>query len=255
MKKKVAFISLTSCEGCQFAILDLGEKFLELSQRADIIDMRLIREEQKITSQFDIIFIEGNPTLADHFKILRKARLKAKKLIVLGNCAHLGGVWEIKNYHDKDKIAASIYKNHQEIANQRIQAISELVKIDGFIPGCPIDGDEFLQVAFNLLENQETMIPERPVCYECQLNEFDCLLQKNQPCFGPITRGGCNAVCLNSNQPCWACHGLLKNIRQETIANLLSKLKEKHSDQEIKLLAEIFGLRDNIEAVIANQHQ
>lgn len=247
MKKKIAFISLTACEGCQFAVLDLGEKFLELSQRADIVDMRLIREAPKITNQFDIIFIEGNPTIPGHFKTLRKARLKTKKLIVLGNCAHLGGVWEIKNYRDKDKIAASIYKNYQEIANQRIQAISELVKIDGFIPGCPIDGSEFLQIIYNLLENQETMIPERPVCYDCQLNEFNCLLQKNQLCFGPVTRGGCNAVCLNSSQPCWACRGLLKNIRQETITNLLSKLREKHSDQEIKSLAEIFGLRDSIE--------
>lgn len=254
MKKHIGFISLTACEGCQFAILDLGEKFLELAKRIDVVDMRLIREAPKIIKEFEILFVEGNPTLDIHFKTLRKARFKTKKLIVLGNCAHLGGVWEIKNYHNKNKIVKSIYKNYKRITNKDIKSVPELVKIDGFIPGCPIDGNEFLQVTYNLLENQETMIPERPVCYECQLQEFECLLQKGQPCFGPITLGGCNAICLNSSQPCWACRGLLRNVSQDTVKSLLKEMKKNYKDEEIKMLMEVFGVRDSIEALSTNPH-
>ncbi|KKP81110.1 MAG: hypothetical protein UR82_C0072G0007, partial [Candidatus Moranbacteria bacterium GW2011_GWF1_35_5] len=37
-KPKIAIVALTSCEGCQFALLDLGEKFLELVEKVEMID-------------------------------------------------------------------------------------------------------------------------------------------------------------------------------------------------------------------------
>lgn len=250
---KLGFISLTACEGCQFAILDLGERFLELAKRASIADMRLIREEPEITLEFDIIFVEGNPTLKQQYRLLRQARMKAKKLIVLGNCAHLGGVWEIKNYHDKKEIIKHVYKNYKKIENNDITCVPLVVPVDGFIPGCPITGEEFLQIVYNLLEDQKTLIPERPVCYECQLRENECLLQKCLPCLGPVTLGGCQSVCLNSGQPCWGCRGLLKNIDRATIKSLLSKIGQCHNEKEVKMMMEVFGVRDDIEALLANQ--
>jgi len=35
-KFKVAIISLTSCDGCQVALLDLGQRFLELFKKIDL---------------------------------------------------------------------------------------------------------------------------------------------------------------------------------------------------------------------------
>ena len=44
-KPKVAIVSLTSCEGCQFALLDLGERFLDFVGKIEMVDFRLLEDE------------------------------------------------------------------------------------------------------------------------------------------------------------------------------------------------------------------
>ena len=44
-KPKVAFFSLTSCEGCQFVLMDLGERFFDFLRKIELIDFSLIEEE------------------------------------------------------------------------------------------------------------------------------------------------------------------------------------------------------------------
>ena len=43
-RPKIAIVSLTSCEGCQFAILDLGKEFIKLSDQVDLGEFRLVEE-------------------------------------------------------------------------------------------------------------------------------------------------------------------------------------------------------------------
>jgi len=45
-KQKIAIVSLTSCEGCQFALLDLGQKFLDLMNEVEMVDFRLLEDEE-----------------------------------------------------------------------------------------------------------------------------------------------------------------------------------------------------------------
>jgi coenzyme F420-reducing hydrogenase gamma subunit len=82
-----------------------------------------------------------------------------------------------------------------------------------------------------------------PVCYECQIHGNECLLQKGEVCLGPITRAGCEAVCLKSKQGCWGCRGLIEDA--ET-TNLLKKLREKFNDKEIIKHLEVFGIKEQI---------
>jgi coenzyme F420-reducing hydrogenase gamma subunit len=242
-KPKLAFISLTSCEGCQFAILDLGKRLLKLFQEIEMEEFRLIKEGEN-RSFYDIAFIEGNPVTRANFKLLQQVRKRAKILIVLGNCAADGGVWQIKNYHDKNKIIRYVYKNTEKIANPNIGEVSRLVRVDYTVPGCPITGGEFLRLTYELLAGKMPRIEEEPVCYECQTRGFACLLQKGEICLGPITLGGCHAVCLENKQSCWGCRGLVKGAN---IKSLLRELKLKHSTKEINLVLEIFGFRDSVE--------
>lgn len=244
-KPKVAIISLTSCEGCQFAILDLGQKFLELTKKIEIVRFRLLADEV-FSGYYDIAFVEGNPTTEEQFKTLKKIRQNSRFLVVLGNCAAMGGIQEIKNYGDKDKTIKQVYKYYQTLINQEIIEVSKAVDVDFTIPGCPINGEEFLQCIYDLLAGKKPRIPERPVCYECQINQYPCLLQQGKICFGPWTKGGCGAICLKSGQPCWGCRGLLKDV---DIEKMFRKLKEitGQKDDEIKKIAEVFGLRDDLE--------
>src|SRR3989338_8657736 len=109
-RPKIAIVSLTSCEGCQFAILDLGKEFIKLSDQVDLGEFRLVEEmpEDK-NAVYDIAFVEGSPVTLDNKRYLKQIRRQAKKLVVLGNCAALGGVPEIKNYQGPIKAFFSVY--------------------------------------------------------------------------------------------------------------------------------------------------
>ncbi|MFA6422418.1 MAG: hypothetical protein WCV92_03405 [Candidatus Buchananbacteria bacterium] len=248
-KPKVAIISLTSCEGCQFVMLDQGQRFLELSKKIDIGDFRLIKEDPK-DENYDICFVEGNPITNDNIKLLKEMRKKSKLLVVLGNCAALGGVWELKNYQAKKKTIRSVYKNIMKVANPEIKEVDNFVKVDLTIPGCPIDGDEFMEVVYQLLAGKIPRLAQNPVCYECQLNGSECLLQKGEICLGPITLAGCKAVCLKSKQACWGCRGLFEGAQVE---NLMTLLKKNFNKDEIYRVMEVFGLKDDVMDKLQNK--
>jgi len=69
-KPKVAIVSLTSCEGCQFALLDLGQKFLDFSESVDMVEFRLIEDEEDDGQKLDLVLIEGNPITKANEKTL-----------------------------------------------------------------------------------------------------------------------------------------------------------------------------------------
>ena len=56
-KPVIAILSLTCCEGCQVAIFDLGERFLEFLTKVNIGDIGLI-EELPDVYKYDIAVVE-----------------------------------------------------------------------------------------------------------------------------------------------------------------------------------------------------
>src|SRR5512135_2213861 len=91
-KPKIAIVSLTSCEGCQFALLDLGQRFLDFAGKVEMMDFRLIEDEEDLGLKLDIGIVEGNPVTKENVKTLLALRKRSKLLVVLGNCAAMGGV-------------------------------------------------------------------------------------------------------------------------------------------------------------------
>ncbi len=249
-KPSVAIFGLTSCEGCQFSILDLHEKFLGLTKYIDLDEFRLI-EDEKERSHYDIAFVEGNPVTTENLHILKRIRRISDIVVVLGNCADLGGVWEIKNYHDYKKIGCYVYGGQcKTIENRKIIEVPKAIKADYVIPGCPINAQNFLDLVYNLLNKKPWALKDNPVCWECQINKNPCLLQQGKICLGPIAKAGCNAVCLNSHQECWACRGIISQSAQKT-KNLIKILKSHGwSKADVLEKMEFFGARDRIEAAL-----
>lgn len=257
-KLKIAIVSLTSCEGCEVAVLDLGEKLLEVLKNVELIKFKYMMDaEVERLEGCDIAFIEGSPTTARDIKLAQEVRRKAKKVIALGLCAHLGGVQKIKDYRDKGEVYKYVYGKLGNGENNDGGGIDKYIKVDGVIPGCPIDKEEFLRAVLELLAGREFHIEENPVCYECLNNGYECLLQKGEICLGPLVYAGCDAICLKSKQPCWGCRGFLPEVLNspqslggdcggETnckLANFRAKLKEIASDSEVEEVEEVFGLK------------
>ena len=250
-KPKIAIISLTSCEGCQFALFDQGNKFFDLLKRVDVDEFRLIEDEKMQEDCYDICFIEGNPVTKENVKLLKKMRKISKLLIVLGNCAALGGVWELKNYASKTKAIKRVYKK-LKVENPDIKEVDNFVKVDFTLPGCPVTAPEVLWAIEVLLDGRHPMIAQSPVCYECQINGYECLLQKGEVCLGPITLAGCEAVCLKSKQACWGCRGLFDGAKVE---NFMNYLKSKFPPTQINRAMEVFGARDTIMKELSRQQE
>lgn len=248
-KPKVAIVSLTSCEGCQFALLDLGERFLDFAQKVEMVDFRLIEDADDPGGKLDLVLVEGNPVTKANIKTLKEARKRAKLLVALGNCAAMGGVPEIKNYQEGKNTIKHVYKYIQGISNPEICEIDNFVKVDFAFPGCPINGEEFLKYVPELLAGNVPSIPDSPVCVECKKAGNRCLLLDGKPCFGPMILGGCGAVCPSSRMGCQGCRGLRPD---GNIKAMRAVLKKMMTDEEFENTTEIYGLRDDIEDKIRN---
>jgi coenzyme F420-reducing hydrogenase gamma subunit len=243
-KPRVAIISLTSCEGCQFVLLDLGTRFLEFTEKVELVDFRLVEDQEDDGGMLDLVLIEGNPVTKENEKTLLEARKRAKMLVALGNCAAMGGIPEMKNYHEGVSTIKHVYKYLQGINNPAIREIDNLVKVDFVFPGCPISGEEFLQYIPELLKGNIPVIPDQPVCVECKKAGNRCLLLDKKPCFGPMILGGCNATCPTSRAQCQGCRGLRPT---GNVSAMRAMLKNMMSDEQFQNMTEIFGLRDDLE--------
>lgn len=166
----------------------------------------------------------------------------------MGNCATLGGIPEMKNYQGTERTIRYIYRK-VNVENPEIKEIDNFVKVDFAIPGCPINGKEFLNYAKELIEGKIPEIPKKPVCSECSnQGTQNCFLRKKEPCLAPITLAGCKAICPKNGQLCYGCRGILKGISPKGFLEMLKKFK-KPEDIEDNL--EIFGIKDDLEKLKA----
>ena len=250
VKPKIAIVSLTCCEGCEFALLDLGQRFLDLANQVEMVDFRMIEDEDDPGQMLDIGIAEGNPITDENITILKKLRERSKILAVLGNCAAMGGVPEIKNYQEGQETIKHVYKYVQGIKNPEIKAVSEFVKVDFVFPGCPINAEEFLKYMPDLIKESIPAIADLPVCTQCRAKGNRCLMIDKKPCFGPMILGGCEAVCPSSNMMCQGCRGIRPT---GNVKAMRATLKNMMTDEEFENTAEIFGLRDDIDEVTSNQ--
>ncbi|PKL72481.1 hypothetical protein CVV26_01485 [Candidatus Kuenenbacteria bacterium HGW-Kuenenbacteria-1] len=212
-KSKIAIISFTSFNGCQKEILTLGKKFLN-NLNIEIKKFPLIKKEKDV-KKYDIIFIKGSPATKEELKELKSIRKKTKFLVALGACACLHGVSKITI-----KNICQFVKRNDKL---EIKPLRDCIKIDFELPGCPVNKNEFYWVVCQLLSDKIPKISQTPVCYECQLKENECLLQKGLICLGPLILGGCEAVCLKFNLLCDGCRGLLKDPKIENYIGVLEK--------------------------------
>jgi coenzyme F420-reducing hydrogenase gamma subunit len=99
-KPKVAFFALTSCEGCEFILLDFGEKFFDFLKEVDLIDFSFVEQMPfpKMKIEIDVSFVEVLPIKKEEIDLLKKIRKESKILVAVRNCASFGGIPEMKNY-------------------------------------------------------------------------------------------------------------------------------------------------------------
>jgi coenzyme F420-reducing hydrogenase gamma subunit len=221
-KPKIAFFDFTSCEGCQLTVVDSLQDHPELLQVVDIVQFREAMTEKG--EDYLIAFIEGSCTRESDEARLKQIRQQAAVVIALGTCAHLGGVNTLKFLHPLEEVRQYVYGDHADwFDTYDARPIDAVIPVDYFIPGCPIDRDEFAAAVKALLLGKRPPIPDYPLCVECKLRENTCMFTKGKVCLGPVTRAGCKAICPSYGQSCEACRGFLTNPNDSSMRELLAK--------------------------------
>jgi coenzyme F420-reducing hydrogenase gamma subunit len=212
MKTRIGFFDFTGCEGCQLTVMNLENELMKVLQLVEVVEFRELMSEE--AAQLDIAFIEGSISRqADHDR-LQSIRLRSRTLVALGACAINGGVNLLAGDTAVADLRHSVYASDApQLITHRPLPLHQLVSVDFSIPGCPIDGREFLAVLQALLLKREPDLPQFAVCVECKLAEYPCSFDYGEICLGPVTRAGCQAICIGGGDRCRGCRGLVDNPR------------------------------------------
>lgn len=209
-KPKIAFFDFACCEGCQLTVIDALQNHLDLLNVVEIVQFREAMSEKG--DDYQIAFIEGSCARPSEEKRLQAIREQADLVFALGACAHLGGVNSLRNWKRQADVEKYVYGDwNRELDSYPARPIEAVIPVDGFIPGCPIDRDEFAGIVKLLLQGRELRLPDYPVCVECKLNENVCVYLRGEACLGPVTRAGCGAICPTYNDGCEGCRGQISN--------------------------------------------
>jgi len=226
---KTGFFSFTSCSGCEIIVINSDELFGELSKIIEIKHLPII-EEKSHGDKYDLLFIEGAITEKEQIKKLKDLRKKTKFLVAFGTCATLGGISAIKECI-KDFAETKAFKDFSFLDLLNVKGISEYVKVDYFLKGCPPVKEEFTNVIKTLKEkNKMPEQYEKSVCVECRARKNPCLLAKGKQCLGPVSCGGCNALCTSKGIVCYGCRGPVEKANIDNLVKMFESRGITHDE-------------------------
>ncbi len=184
--------------------LNLEAQILDLLKYLGIKNFRLAKEINEMP--VDIAFVEGTPTNREEIIKLLKIRKGSHILVALGSCASTGGVPALVNTLRKRE-AMDVYDGEPPEIPIDPKPLDYYVDVDYRLYGCPFSKDELIELITDIIIGKNYRDKEYSVCVECSLRENGCLLEQGLLCLGPITRGGCNALCTANGKPCLGCRG------------------------------------------------
>lgn len=224
-KPTVSVHKFSSCDGCQLALINLGEPLLMLTELVDILhfaEAGPVDEDAKV----DIAIIEGSISASHDIERLNKIRNNSTYLMTIGACATSGGIQALRNMADTNQWIADIYANPSVIDSlDNSTAIKDHVKVDLELWGCPVSKQQILTAIRALLFGVLPVEEHDKVCMECKRQQTVCVMvTKNEPCMGPVTRTGCGALCPSIGRDCYGCYGPAENPNTQAMANRLQGL-------------------------------
>lgn len=161
-----------------------------------------------------------------------------------------------------EKISLNGYELKLPVFYDTVKALDQVIDVDYYIPGCPPTPKVTLAAIETLLSGElppkgTVLAGTKSLCSECPLNETKpekllieefkrphevildpekCYLAQGVLCMGPITRSGCEALCINAGMPCTGCFGPLDETLDygAKAASSFAAIVNKDSEEEIQ---------------------
>jgi coenzyme F420-reducing hydrogenase gamma subunit len=221
-RPKLAVWKFSSCDGCQLSVLDCEDELLALAGEVEIAYF-LEATSATAPGPYDVSLVEGCISTPHEEELIRSVRAQSKFLATIGACATAGGIQALRNFADVDDFINTVYAHPEYIDTLRdVHAISEYVKVDFELRGCPVNKYQLLELLNAFLNGRRPNIPNHSLCIECKKRGLVCVSVAHQtPCLGPVTQAGCGVLCPSYNRGCYGCFGPMQGPNTEALGERL----------------------------------
>lgn len=219
-RKRLAVFKFASCDGCQLQLLSCEDELLAIADLVDI-DHFLEASSHVEPGPYDIALVEGSISTAADRERVQAIRRESRYLITIGACATSGGIQALKNWGDRDEFLRCVYSQPEFISTLSTStAISDHVKVDFELRGCPIDRHQLLDVIQARLNNRRPKTAVHSVCLDCKRRGTVCIaVARDVACIGPVTQAGCGAICPAYDRGCYGCFGPAAQANCQSLSN------------------------------------
>lgn len=217
---KLAVYKFASCDGCQLSLLDCEDDLLAIVGAIQIANFPEASREV-IEGPYDVTLVEGSVSAPHDIERIKEIRAESKFLIAIGACATAGGIQALRNGRDVDEFTSYVYASPEFIETlEYATPISEHVKVDLELRGCPISKFQLVETIVAFLNGRAPIIPTYSVCMECKRQGNTCVMVAHGVgCLGPVTMAGCGAICPAFHRGCFGCFGPMESPNTSSLGD------------------------------------
>jgi len=218
-RPRVGVVKFASCDGCQLSILDLERELLEVAAHFDIVEFPEASSARS-DGPYDVLFVEGSISTPEQAEQIADLRGRAKLLVTIGACATAGGIQALRNWADHDAWRAAVYARPEVVSSLATATpIADHVRVDAELRGCPIGIGQLRELLTALILGRRPEVRDEAVCAECKRRGAVCVMvATGTPCLGPVTQGGCGALCPRWGRGCYGCFGPREAANAQSLA-------------------------------------
>ncbi len=172
-KPKLSSDWLAACAGCHMSLLDIDERIVEIANLVDIRATPITDLKEPDEEGVDVGILTGAVNTTTNEEVARKMRERCKILVALGDCAVFGGVIAMRNFFKLEDALRRAYVETESTDQDGkiptspelgkptpVRAVSEVVDVDVFVPGCPPDADVIYYVLSELAQGRIPQIKD-----------------------------------------------------------------------------------------------
>jgi len=166
-KPKISTDWMAGCAGCHMSLLDMDERIALVAELADLRSTPITDLKHPDESGVDVGVLEGGINNSSNEEVAHLMRSRCKILVALGDCAVFGGVPAMRNFFTIEESLRRAYVETESTDESgkipsdpelavptKVRALSEVVPVDVFVPGCPPDADTIFYVLSELAQGR-----------------------------------------------------------------------------------------------------